>query len=146
MTKVCSMNLFKEFVLTLYAVHGAFLSKWRTITSFLSAQTFGGNTIADKDSRSDHVRKALADADSILKPYVNPREDNAARLRNLEEIMKRAVRFAYTLFSQPSTFRFDWQTGADNLAVFPAMLQITDEAGAPLPVPRSFGEKEVARI
>ncbi|KAF2101543.1 hypothetical protein NA57DRAFT_53500 [Rhizodiscina lignyota] len=128
------------------AVRAAFLSKWRTITAYLSSQNFGQNNITDNDPRNEHIGKAVADADSILQPYANPREDNAQRQRNLEEIMKRAVRFAYTLFAHPSSFKFDWQANADSLVVFPGMQQVTDEAGAPLHPTRSFGEKEVARV
>ena len=123
----------------------AFLSKWRCITSTLLQSTYGQPTTIEADPRNESVRKAVQVADIILRPYVDDRGDNAARLRNLEEIMRRAMRFAYTLFSHPSSWRFDWQETREDITVFPVLLQLTDEEGAFLKPPRIFGEGVVLR-
>ena len=123
-----------------------FLSKWRSITSTLLQSTYGQPTTTEADPRNESVRKAMQVADIILRPYVDERADNAARLYNLEEIMRRAVRFAYTLFSHPSFWRFDWQDTREGIVVFPALLQLTNEDGAPLGSPRLFSENVVIRV
>lgn len=126
-------------------VRMAFFSKWRCITSTLLEPTYGQLTTMEADPRNQSVHKAVQVADIILRQYVDESADNAARLRNLEEIMKRAMRFAYTLFSHPSSWRFDWQEAGENVVVFPALLQLTNEDGAFLKSPRVFGEKVVMR-
>jgi len=124
----------------------AFLSKWRSITSTLLQSTYGQPTTIEADPRNESVHKAMQVADIILRPYVDERADNAARLYNLEEIMRRAVRFAYTLFSHPSFWRFDWHDTREGIVVFPALLQLTNEDGAPLGSPRLFSENVVIRV
>lgn len=121
------------------------LSKWRCITSTLLQSTYGQPTTIEADPRNESVRKAVQVADIILRPYVDERVDNAARLRNLEEIMRRAMRFAYMLFSHPSSWHFDWQEADEHVVVFPALLQLTDEEGAFLKSPRIFSEKVVMK-
>jgi hypothetical protein len=76
--------------------------------------------------------------------------DNQERRHNLEEILKRSALFAFTLFSQPSEFGFDWK-GAQNvksgeLCIFPALVQVSDEAGQPVAPPRPFSEAVVRRL
>ena len=124
----------------------AMLSKWRCITSTLLQSTYGQSTTIEADPRNESIRKAVQVADLILRPYVDERVDNAARLRNLEEIMRRAMRFAYMLFSHPSFWRFDWQEAHEEIVIFPTLLQLTNEDGASLKLPRPFGEKVVIRV
>jgi hypothetical protein len=74
-------------------------------------------------------------ADSILRPFSScPNdEEEQARVRNLEEIMKRAARFGYVLVSQPTLWRFEWRTASGaaqgGLTVWPDLVQMTDEEG-----------------
>lgn len=83
----------------------------------------------------------------ILQPYAKTNGDQGGRVRNLEEIMKRGMRFGYTLFSHPSSWKFDWQgTNDKQLVVFPGLLQMTNEAGGSLQQPRSLGDKETMRL
>jgi hypothetical protein len=61
--------------------------------------------------------------------------------------MKRAARFGFLLFSQPSSFRFDWsEGGAEPLVVFPALLQVTNDDAKPLSTPRALAPKEVVPL
>src|SRR5579871_5181400 len=108
----------------------AFFSKWRCITSTLLQSIYGQPTTIETDPRNQSVHKAVQAADMILRPYVDERADNTARLHNLEEIMKRAMRFAFTLFSHPSSWRFDWQGSHGDVVIFPTLLQLTNEDGA----------------
>lgn len=47
--------------------------------------------------------------------------------------MRRAARLGFKLFAKPATFSFDWQDhaagGADEIVVYPALVQLTDDNG-----------------
>jgi hypothetical protein len=116
----------------------AFLSKWKTISAALFQSTHGQTTMTGSDARNTNIRKATAVADTILRPYTKAGQDHQSRMQNLEEIMRRAARFAFVLFSQPSFFRFESQ--GKGLVVFPALVQVTDENGSALRQPRVFVE------
>ena len=70
--------------------------------------------------------------------------EDGARSRNLEEILKRSAQFAFTLFSQPTSWKFDWKNEPNaplgSLCIFPALVQVADENGEPLRSPRPFSE------
>jgi hypothetical protein len=93
------------------------------------------------DPRLQNIRNTLQMANSFLAPYADG-QDEQIRLRNLEEIMKRAARFGFLLFSQSASFRFDWGDSGAGVVTFPGLVQVTDEAGKS--VGRVFAEKEVA--
>jgi hypothetical protein len=95
------------------------------------------------DTRLHNIRNALQLANGFLAPYANG-QDEQTRLRNLEEIMKRAARLGFLLFSQPASFRFDWNESGADVVVFPGLVQVTDEAGKS--VGRVLAEKEVAAL
>lgn len=88
--------------------------------------------------------------DRVLQPYADLRMKNEERKRNLEEVLKRSASFAYTLFSQPSTWKFEWQKGqgvtSGELCVFPALVQVADETGQQINPPRPFSEAIVRRL
>ena len=94
------------------------------------------------DGRILSIQNAMEVLDGILHPYADSRMDNKRRRDNLEEIVKRAAAFAFTLFSQPSSWQFDWmaeqsvKTGS--LCIFPALLQRTDESGNLIHPPREL--------
>lgn len=97
------------------------------------------------DLRLVNIGNALELADTFLRPCAKD-EDHEKRLFNLEEIMKRAARFGFLLFSQPSSFHFDWSDNDSGLVVFPGLLQVSDDNGKPVASPRVFGKKEVVPI
>lgn len=76
--------------------------------------------------------------------------DNIKRVRNLEEIVNRAARYAFTLFSQPSSWHFDWKeqqsVTSGELCIFPSLVQIIDENGEPVVPPRPFSEAVIRRL
>ncbi|KAF4629764.1 hypothetical protein G7Y89_g8383 [Cudoniella acicularis] len=122
----------------------ALLSKWKTISGALLQQQYG-QPLTENDPRNTAITQALAEADSILLPFVDSSVHTAGRGRNLDGIMRRAAQFAFLLFSQPSSFQFDYAgTGqANSLVVFPALLQtVNDEAEAVSP-PRVLSAKEI---
>jgi hypothetical protein len=127
-------------------VRMAFLSKWKTISASLFHSTHGQTSMPESDARITNIRKATALADSVLRPYAKAGEDHQSRLQNLEEIMRRAARFAYVLFAQPSFYTFEWQAMGKGLVVFPALVQVTDENGTMLRQPRVFVEASSVKV
>lgn len=87
--------------------------------------------------------------EKILQPFADPRMNNEQRKRNLEEILKRSASFAFTLFSQSSAWDFDWKKGGvetGDLCIFPALVQIKNEAGEPVRPPRYFSEAVIRKL
>lgn len=108
------------------------------------------NAFSASDRRHHSIEEAFNVLEGILRPFADSRMENTQRAQNLREILKRAASFAFTLFSQPSTWRFDWQEHqgvvSGSLCVFPALVQTTDEAGEPVNPPRAFSEAVVRRL
>jgi hypothetical protein len=124
----------------------AFLSKWKTITAVLLHGAFGQPSMADSDPRVEKIRAAVSTADTFLRPFASATNGDQARLRNLEEIMRRAARVGYELVSQPSFFKFDWHASANELVVFPGLVQLADDNGKALRPPRVFAERSVLKF
>lgn len=102
------------------------------------------------DNRIHNIQVAAGVLENVLRPYIDTRMDNGQRSRNLEEILKRAAQFAFTLFSQSSEWDFDWQDSqpsesSGSLCVFPALVQLSEE-GEPMKPPRPFSEAVVRRL
>jgi hypothetical protein len=106
--------------------------------------TYVKNSFLKSDLRLQSIEKALDTLDGILLPFADTRMDNAQRIQNLREILKRAATFAFTLFSQPSTWEFDWQqqhaSSSGHFCVFPSLVQVTGETGEPVRPPRVLSE------
>lgn len=118
--------------------------QWRVITAKLIQSAHGQITATSSDDRNVSIRTAARDLENVLQPYADPRMNNEQRKRNLEEILKRAALFAFTLFSQPSSWAFDWKDGecvkTGEICIFPALVQVADENGVPIRPPRPFSE------
>ena len=89
----------------------------------------------------------LADAiDNVLRPFASNRYSHEERIDNLRNVIARAVRYGYILFSQPSSWDFDWNLGkeesGDGMVVFPALVQISDEQGTLFAKPRRVAQRE----
>ncbi|KAI4210810.1 MAG: hypothetical protein LQ351_006392 [Letrouitia transgressa] len=129
--------------------HMAFLSKWRTISAALLQRSYGSGSFSSSDPRNRNINNALEALNTLLRPYADSQRDDNERERKLEEIMRRAARFGFLLFSQPSTWNFDWETpqnaGRGALVIFPALLQVGDDNGKKTPIPRALEEQELAR-
>lgn len=128
----------------------AYLNKWRSITAELMQSSYGRSTFPVTDPRTRNIEKAADILDGILRPYMDSRVNNNERRRNLEEILKRAAIFAFTLFSQPSSWDFDWRgeegVQSNSLCIFPALVQVTDELGDPVKPPRALSEAIVRKL
>lgn len=125
------------------------MSRWRAITASLLHSKYSGHTFTSYDSRNQNISEALQSLDAILAPFGTDERNSRERVQKLEEILRRGARLGFLLFSQPSTWEFDWATppsaerGA--LAVFPALVQVGDDNGRRLPRPRVLEEQELAR-
>ncbi|KAF2106558.1 hypothetical protein BDV96DRAFT_330258 [Lophiotrema nucula] len=130
--------------------HALFLANWRRITAELLQSTYSQNSFSSSDSRSYSIGAALSVLDAILQPYADSRMDNNQRVRNLEEILKRAASFAFTLFAHPSSWTFDWKeeqgVKSGSLCIFPALLQVSDDTGEAVKPPRQFSDAVVRTL
>ncbi|KAF2467944.1 uncharacterized protein BDR25DRAFT_266414 [Lindgomyces ingoldianus] len=127
--------------------HALFLSKWRAMTAKILQPSLTESSFSSSDPRNHNIQAALEVLDRILQPYCDSRVDNNQRRCNLEEILKRAASFAFTLFSQPGSWDFDWQdeesVKSGSLCIFPALVQVENESGELLKPPRQFSEAVV---
>jgi hypothetical protein len=130
--------------------HALYMSKWRVITAELMQSVYVRSPFSAGDPRSQNINAAIDVLEGILQPYADSRIDNTQRRRNLEEILKRSATFAFTLFSQPSSWKFDWQDEevfkSGSLCIFPALVQVTDENGDSVNPPRPFSEAVIRRL
>ncbi|KAF2025511.1 hypothetical protein EK21DRAFT_76308 [Setomelanomma holmii] len=131
-------------------VHNTRLPRWRAMTAELLQSSYVRDLFDTSDSRNTSIQKALTALDNILQPYADSRMDNLQRQRNLEEILKRSALFAFTLFSQPSVWDFDWKVDqsvkSGELCVFPALVQLSDETGQAVEPPRPYSEALIRRL
>ncbi|KAI4122381.1 MAG: hypothetical protein LQ338_005854 [Usnochroma carphineum] len=127
----------------------AFMSRWRSITASLLQSKYGQGTFSSYDPRNQNISEALHALDSILSPFEMDERSNQERVQKLEEILRRGARFGFLLFSQPSTWDFDWNTpasaGKGALAMFPAFVQVGDDNGRRLARPRVLEKQELAQ-
>ena len=119
------------------------------MTASLLQRTYGSSAFSSSDPRNRNISDALHALNAVLRPFVDEQRDNEERGRKLEEIMRRAARYGLTLFSQPSTWGFDWDTpanaGRGSLVIYPALVQSGDDNGRRLDRPRIVEEQELAR-
>ena len=131
-------------------MHKLFYTKWRALTAELLQPTYVRNPFSAGDGRIRNIQAAATLLDSVLRPFADSRLDDGARTRNLEEILKRAAQFAFTIFSQPTAWDFDWHNEqgvkSGSLCVFPALMQVGNENGEPLHPSRPFSEAVVRRL
>ncbi|KAH9863882.1 hypothetical protein J1614_009814 [Plenodomus biglobosus] len=117
-------------------------SKWKAITGALMQQRFGKNP--HESSRAEIFTATIAEIDAVLAPFVQGSVDGGQRRKNLDMILTRAANFAFLLFSQPGSFRFDFASGHGGLVAFPALVQIVGDQGQVLRPARVLLDKEVA--
>ncbi|KAL5414043.1 hypothetical protein PMIN04_009201 [Paraphaeosphaeria minitans] len=141
-----SMN----YIETASRVHSLFYTRWRALTAELLQPTYVRNPFSASDGRIRNIQAAATLLDSILRPFADSRMEDGARSRNLEEMLKRSAHFAFTLFSQPTVWNFDWQNDqgvkSGSLCIFPVLVQVADENGEPLHSPRPFNEAVNRRL
>ncbi|KAH7394393.1 hypothetical protein BKA66DRAFT_567338 [Pyrenochaeta sp. MPI-SDFR-AT-0127] len=116
-------------------------SKWKTITGALLQQRFGKDV--QDPNRIQTFANTVAELDSLLAPFVQGSVDGGQRRKNLDMILTRSASFAFLLFSQPGSFRFDFANAHSGLIVFPALVQTFGDQGQVLNPSRVLVEKEI---
>ncbi|KAJ4365463.1 hypothetical protein N0V95_000398 [Ascochyta clinopodiicola] len=119
-------------------------SKWKAITGALLQQQYGKHS--QDPSRAQSFQDTVASLDSVLAPFVKGSVDDVQRRKNLDMILTRAANFAFLLFTQPGSFRFDFTGEQGRLAVFPALMQTVGDLGQPLSPAKVLAEKESAGV
>lgn len=122
------------------------LSRWRQMTAVLMAGTYDHDALPASDPRQRNIRDLVDRLDAVLAPLAAPAD---RRRGELEEVVKRGARFAYTLFTQPTEWEFAWERPGrerGEWVVFPGLLRVTDEAGARLAQPLPYGAVQVVRV
>jgi hypothetical protein len=95
------------------SVNFALLSRWKQISATLLHSTYVGNAFTHFDSRTVNIERALQDLDPLLTAYALPHNvghATDARLVDLRDVLRQGAKFAFTLFSQPSFWKFDWKS------------------------------------
>lgn len=122
--------------------HDALYSKWKAITGYL-IQSHRADASA---FQSQSLGQIIADIDLVLAPFAKETMDDNLRKANLDMIVKRAASFAFLLFTQPGSFRFDFHSLQGSLVVFPSLLQVISDQGQLLNPPRQLSEHEVVAV
>lgn len=93
------------------------------------------------DPRQINIREVADAIDQILKPFAKESELDQ-RMQSLTELICEGAKFGYTLFTQPSEWRFEWRptrppghSHGPEFVVFPAFCKVTDDRGQFLPMP-----------
>ena len=85
------------------------------------------------DVKVDHAVRALTEA---FAPWDVPGKNASDRAANLRTILHQASEAGILLFTQPSTFLFDWSSkgvGQDQILIIsPALIKRLDESANPL--------------
>ncbi|KAF1928221.1 uncharacterized protein M421DRAFT_391859 [Didymella exigua CBS 183.55] len=143
------LNFFSRTKLT-FPAHTLKAAHWRATTAELMHSTYVRNPLTASDSRNAAILGLAQILDSILQPFAGSRMNNQERKHNLNEVLKRSALFAFTIFSQPSSWDFDWKEKQEiksgGLCIFPALVQATNEAGERVRPPRSFSEAVIRRL
>jgi hypothetical protein len=116
-------------------------SRWKTVTGALLQQQFGHNV--QSPSRDQTFAETTAYLEAVVAPFVQGSVDAGPRVKNLDMILTRSANFAFLLFSQPGSFRFDFLGMHGGLVVFPAVVQTIGDQGQVLRPVRVLLEKEL---
>lgn len=93
------------------SVNFALLSRWKQISATLSHSTYVADAFSHFDSRTVNIERALNDLEPLLRTYAIPHDGDhgkVSRLADLRGVLRQGATFAFTLFSQPSFWKFDW--------------------------------------
>lgn len=134
----------------LYFILGHFtsLSQWKQLTASLLYNTYERDAFTLFDSRTANIERAVEDLNPLLRQFAAPEHTiSVQRVEELRSIARKAAHLAFTLFSQPCFWSFDWQTGSfdkphERVVIFPALLRIMDGQGKNVFPPQVVREKD----
>lgn len=104
--------------------------------------TYGrGTSIGAADPRQINIRELADSIDQTLKTFTKESELDQ-RMQSLTEVIGEGAKFGYTIFTQPSEWRFEWKSTrlpghshAQEFVVFPAFCKLTDDKAQLLSAP-----------
>lgn len=133
-------------------------SRWRQLTAFLMSPTYNTDTISPSDPHQRNISDLTTALDVVLAPVAS-RMQGASRRQDLEGLVIRGAHYGWLLFSQPTSWMFDWDVHGsgvesgngdeekkDELVVLPALLQIGDDWGRSLQVARVLAEAQTVKL
>jgi len=113
------------------------------LTGYLLSGTSAG-VLVDDPKNKWIVEEAVQAFTRVFAPWSKPDVTDAEKNKNLTDIVGNAVAVALWLFSQPSSFKFDWKPPVDvrdrsqrSIVTVPAVLKVTDSRGQALSRPLS---------
>jgi hypothetical protein len=89
----------------------ALLSRWKQLSATLLHSTYVADAFSSFDGRTVNIERAMMDLGPLLATYAIPKDagrKTGARLGDLREVLRKGARLAFTLFSQPCFWTFDW--------------------------------------
>ncbi|KAK0265995.1 hypothetical protein LTR91_003796 [Friedmanniomyces endolithicus] len=123
-------------------------AEWRVLTGFLLP-----NPASIRDGTvglEANIARAASSLTQALAPWELPGKSNADRTESLRGILQLASKAGILLFTQPSTFMFEWSSRAgaqgNSLVVTPALLRRLDSSGKPLRSAQVLIEPRVSSI
>lgn len=105
------------------------LSQWRVLSAYLRPSPKNDQTyISQRDANISAAATAFTNAFS---PWASSASTDSVRCQNVADIFKSAADVGILIFSQASSFTYQWNTPQDNrsgvVVVTPAFLKVTDE-------------------
>ncbi|OAP60533.1 hypothetical protein AYL99_05535 [Fonsecaea erecta] len=116
-------------------------SRWRMLTAYLRPDLFDGKepASAEQDARLYNLAKTFSERFAVFSQPQNAEQ----KVKHLVEVLRTAVRVALWLYSQPSTFKFDWGPASDAsrrsmpaVVTVPSLLKTHDSMGAEIQPPQ----------
>lgn len=115
------------------------------------SSTCNPDTISPSDPRQHNISDLTIALDTVLAPLASRLQD-ASRRQDLEALVVRGAHLGWRLFSQPTTWVFDWRHGGGGggekggLAVLPAVVQTGDDQGRQRAQAEVFSEAQVVTL
>lgn len=87
------------------------LAYWKHISATLLHSTYEEDAFSPFDARTINIERTMEDLGPLLNTYARPNDagfEKGSRVRELREVVRMGAKFAFTLFSQPCLWSFDW--------------------------------------
>ncbi|KAK4573993.1 hypothetical protein LTR86_001754 [Recurvomyces mirabilis] len=119
------------------------LSQWRVLTGFLYGDPADQQDF--KSVRDANIEQAVKLFAKAYSPWKLPGKSHADRDSSLRSILVEASAAGSQLFTQPTTFAFEWQSHGKDTVISPALVMRTDENGEPIRRSNTLIEARCAR-
>ena len=114
------------------------MSRWRVLTADLRLPP--SEDPAYMSQRDHRIEKLVEKWSRAFAPWRNSKYKDEDQMRSLSAIWRSAAELGVWIFSQPSSFQFQWPEQRDlrthQITVTPALIKTTDEKGHALKQPQ----------